>query len=396
MKKILWFVTWYPSEKDPYTGDFIQRHALAAAPFVQLDLLHVVKSVSPKTGRRESIGSLPGGGRATIIYYSGRLKWFPALHRALSFFTYLRIHRQYLEKYIAEKGMPDGIHVHVAYPGGVAAWLAHRRFGLPYIVSEHWTGLCPEASVNFDELGFFKKWLWKKIMQGAVAHTAVSGYLAAQMKARFFPSTQGRSMRREISVIPNVVDGKVFFPAAFPEKRQQFIHISNFTNQKNLKEIIRAAAVLKEKWPSFLILFIGGNGEPYRELVQSLQLESQVTFLDAMPQGRLRPHIQDSAALILYSLYETFGCVVIEANACGKPAITADLPVFRENVFSGRNGMLVPLHEPARLAAAMFSILSTPSLFDPQEIRRFALENYSLEKIGLQFSDLYDEVLARR
>ena len=41
-KKILWLVSWYPNRNDRFTGDFIQRHARAAAVYHDIYVLYVV------------------------------------------------------------------------------------------------------------------------------------------------------------------------------------------------------------------------------------------------------------------------------------------------------------------------------------------------------------------
>src|SRR3979409_1896047 len=41
-KKILWLASWYPNKLAPFDGDFIQRHAKAAALYNDIHLIHVV------------------------------------------------------------------------------------------------------------------------------------------------------------------------------------------------------------------------------------------------------------------------------------------------------------------------------------------------------------------
>ena len=40
-KKILWLASWYPNRNDPFDGDFIQRHARAAAIDHDIHVIHV-------------------------------------------------------------------------------------------------------------------------------------------------------------------------------------------------------------------------------------------------------------------------------------------------------------------------------------------------------------------
>ena len=40
-KKILWLVSWYPNRNDKFDGDFIQRHARAAAIYHDVHVIFV-------------------------------------------------------------------------------------------------------------------------------------------------------------------------------------------------------------------------------------------------------------------------------------------------------------------------------------------------------------------
>ncbi len=99
-------------------------------------------------------------------------------------------------------------------------------------------------------------------------------------------------------------------------------------------------------------------------------------------------YARESNALILYSRYETFGCVIIEANACGKPVIVSDIPVFHENVADGLTGVFVEPDNPGLLAEKMLLMATGHYLFDSDLIRRRAIDHYSFEKVGNNLPNL--------
>ena len=43
MMKVLWLVNWYPMDSDPFSGDFIKRHAEAVSVCQPLELVYVGK-----------------------------------------------------------------------------------------------------------------------------------------------------------------------------------------------------------------------------------------------------------------------------------------------------------------------------------------------------------------
>src|SRR5450432_1648958 len=246
MKKILWLASWYPSNVDPYTRDFIERHARAASLESQIKVLHVVKDKNRlfPDNLSEECRRYAEGGEATIIYYHSpdyRIFFFEKL---LSNLLYIRIHFHFLRKYIREKGKPDGLHVHTGMKAGMAALLIKFRYRIPYVVSEHWAGLCPEAKPNFNDRSYFLRWLWKKVLKNAAGNSVVSENLATAMQDRF--------SLKKVNVIPNVVDSNIFYPSVKPTKNSRFIHISAIKNyQKNVHGLLDAAAILVNRLPEF-------------------------------------------------------------------------------------------------------------------------------------------------
>ena len=126
-----------------------------------------------------------------------------------------------------------------------------------------------------------------------------------------------------------------------------------------------------------------------------MKAEKNIHFHNEIPQQQLAEFVRQSLALVLYSSYETFGCVIIEANACGIPALLSDIPVFHETVTEGINGLFVKPHDPGALAERMIEMIKTRSSFNSNTIVS-ASSKYSYEKVGKQFSDWYHEILSKR
>ncbi len=124
--------------------------------------------------------------------------------------------------------------------------------------------------------------------------------------------------------------------------------------------------------------------------VRNMNLGHAVEFRGMSSQEILREQMQESIALILYSRFETFGCVIIEANACGIPVIVSDIPVFHENVKAGLTGAIVPLNNPGLLAEAIFSVAKDKYLFDPDLIHQWVLDHYTFARVAKQFAEFYE------
>jgi glycosyltransferase involved in cell wall biosynthesis len=96
--------------------------------------------------------------------------------------------------------------------------------------------------------------------------------------------------------------------------------------------------------------------------------------------------------VVLPSLSEGFGVVLIEAMACGKPVVATRCG-GPEEIVTPETGILVPPGDEIALAKALHDVLSDQQRFDPQEIRRRAVDNYAYGNIASRITAVYREVL---
>jgi len=81
------------------------------------------------------------------------------------------------------------------------------------------------------------------------------------------------------------------------------------------------------------LVLVGGKGWLYDDLfakVETLGLQDDVTFAGYVPQKDLPLWYNAAEAFAYPSLYEGFGLPVIEAQACGTPVLTSNLPPLTE------------------------------------------------------------------
>ncbi|MGH2545204.1 MAG: glycosyltransferase family 4 protein [Ardenticatenaceae bacterium] len=117
--------------------------------------------------------------------------------------------------------------------------------------------------------------------------------------------------------------------AAYELDRPFLLNVSTLEPRKNLTTLIRAFARLHEKDNSDLMLVIAGGGGWLGErarlaaLVQELRMVGHVRFAGFIPDEWLPALLNLAEVLIYPSRHEGFGLPVLEALACGVPAITA-------------------------------------------------------------------------
>ena len=383
---VVWLTSWFPNRTNPTTGDFIERHAKAVAAFVKhLTIIAVTKDDAMPANAVEVLKSIQDNITVYRGYY-GKSSWGKLFEKIFSAKKYLSLHQQIFDEALAAYGMPDIVHVQVSMKAGIFARRLKKKYNIPYLVTEHWSGYYKDAKPSIINLGSVYISLNKKVFEEASLLTTVSDELGKSIHDHF--------IKKNYTVVPNVVDTTIFYPA---EKKDstvvKLIHASGMEYEKNPEAIIRALSIWKLQGGNFVMHLYGTVHMHLQQLVDELGLGKDVFFHGEVPQPELAKAMQDSDALILYSRYETFGCVLIEANACGIPVIVSDLPVFHELITENINGVFVKENEPYLLAEKLTAFALNKNQFSKNEIASKASALYSYDVVGRKFKAIYNDIL---
>jgi len=252
-----------------------------------------------------------------------------------------------------------------------------------YIVVEGWSLFLPEARPQFDDKGWLFRLLTRKVIKNASLLVTVSDHLAKMMRYKIadIPSL----------AIPSVVDTDIFFPANKIGQRDifRFVHISSLDYPKNFEQILQAVKIVLENGYKVELVVHGPDRKEIKLLSKELNLQDNILFEKEASQERLAETLRNSDALLLYSRYETFGNVIIEANACGLPVIVSDYPTFNEIVFENVNGLTATGNNPGSLAEKMIYMMKNYSSFDPSAIVKLTNDRYSFRTVGKLFDNVY-------
>ena len=168
---------------------------------------------------------------------------------------------------------------------------------------------------------------------------------------------------------------------------------------KGVGEYVDAARQLREQSVEARFILVGESDPGNPSAVPVWQLEqwhdSGVVewwgACDDMPRVLTEAHI-----VCLPSYREDLPKILIEAAACGRPIVTTDVPGCREVVRHEENGLLVPAHNAAALAAALRRLITSAALrqFLGQRGREIAVAEFALEKVVKQTLAIYREMLS--
>lgn len=373
----LWIPGWFPSRHNPLNGDFILRHAEATAQFIPVVILNIQKDKQlVKTDK-----TITQFKNITIVnIYYPLPKWFKGLEKLISLWVYTKYCFIETTHIIKIKGKPKVFHVHIFQKSFLLGWFLALRYRVPFIFTEHNSRFLRDSEKSYLFEPYYKKQIIRFLLNRPSAITTVSHVLADGIGA--FIS------KAKIKIIPNVVDTALFNANNDRKNISPFavLHVSTLTENKQVHHIIEAWKIISTEHPgNFSLTIIGPKDKRINH--------SDIQFLDELPHADLAKEMQKCDALILYSRYETFGCVVIEALACGKPVILADIPISREIIKEGIHGLLAIRDNPRDLANKIIELRANYMNFDKCNLSGYVENTFGYKKVGKQFFELYEEVI---
>jgi glycosyltransferase involved in cell wall biosynthesis len=395
--RVLHLPKWYPHRYDDQDGDFVARHVAAIAKFGGAEgavlFATVARGPLPALIEAEEDFSSPV---PTLRYYyraapTGLALLDKPLKLLLYFWCLLRGYRRLRQHWGGLR--PDLVHVHVLLRTGLFASALKAVRRIPFIVTEHWTLYLPERAGG---ISWLRRVLTRAVVRRAAALHTVSDGLRQAMAALGFVNP--RSV-----VIANVVDTDLFHPihpsALSPVQPLALLHVSAFHDDvKNLSGVLRVVARLRANWPG-LRLRIAGYGPDEQKLRAyaaelGLLADGAVKFLGKLPHEAVAAEMAQATALVSFSRAETFGCVLLEARACGCPVVatrTGGVPelFIPENTF----GLLVNPDDEKALEGALRSVLSDAYTFDAASLRADATARCAPAAVGEAFGEMYRKVL---
>ena len=375
--KILHIASWYPSKVHGSLGNFIQRHVSAISILHSCELWYAspVSNESPLLGESEVVEN--DGFLERITYPKATKPGVRAVTRAL-----LKLEPG------EEMGEPDIVHLHVAFPAGRAARILSEKWGVPLVVTEHWTAYHDSQHIP----------LWRRIaMRKTAASTSVFVPVTDQLgeKMREF-KMQNSSSSAVYKTIPNVVDTEQFQIGSRVRQTGdpiKILHVSSLDeSQKNITGMLHTLAALKISNPDFQFYakFMGGSDperlQKLRRYAGSLNLTSPCILFSG-PKGSddVAEAMREADVVLLFSRKENFPCVIAEAWAAGTPVITTDVGGISEHMDESR-GILVNSGDENGLAKA---ILSSDREWDALGIRKYAVDNFSVKSVAEAYDEAY-------
>lgn len=371
---ILFTSGWYPSKAHTTLGNFVQRHAEAVATVCDVWVLYVASI--PRWQGPPLIEEHVEKNVNTVIVYCKS-----------GFFAKRKAFVQGACHLIRSKKIRfDAVHHNVLWPHGWQPRWLHSKFGLPYIVTEHWTGYDP---INATKRNPLLAWMSKFGARRAKFLCPVT--IDLQQKMIDF------GIHGNYRVVPNVVDTALFSLAKPDDDRVRFLHVSSLLDMhKNISGILRVWKKISDQNPN-VHLTLGGDGpvDYWKKHAATLGIrESSIDFFGEVSWEEIACKMESSHALLLFSNYENLPCVIVEALACGLPVISSGVGGISEHITTDR-GILVNRGDEEGLLRAIETMAATIHNYDKAALRTYAVKRFSNEAVAAAFQGLYNSMIKK-
>jgi glycosyltransferase involved in cell wall biosynthesis len=285
-------------------------------------------------------------------------------------------------------------HIHAATPGpiGLAALCIARIlrrpcFGTYHTALPQYTDVLTDDSTMGRLMWQYMVWFYEQMDVVFVNSQASADELI----------DQGVSEHR-LRIIPRGVDTDRFHPDAGKDLLAErfdvpdctrLLYVGRISREKDLPLLVSAFRDLVASRENLHLVIVGDG--PYREEMEAALAGLPATFTGYLDGDDLAAVYAESDLFVFPSTTDTFGNVVLEAQAAGIPVIVSDIGGPCENLLPEKTGRIVPAGDAERFAHAIAGIVDTPGKLDQMKAAcRPYGESRSFDAAFSRMWDLYD------
>ncbi len=204
--------------------------------------------------------------------------------------------------------------------------------------------------------------------------------------------------RQNLKVLsPNIPDEWANIKPSRRNREPLVVWIGKIRRYKCPHLVVQAMAEVCRRNPRARLLIAGKREDmqyeqELRELAQNLGIAARFEIRTNISEREKQEILSRARALVLFSPIEGFGIVILEANACGVPAIVSD-GIPEDAVEHNFNGLRVPFADTKLLAEAILTLISDNELFQRLSRNSAAFaKNFTFSRVGEKFEALAAEV----
>ena len=195
--------------------------------------------------------------------------------------------------------------------------------------------------------------------------------------------------------------------AAFPrlEGRSILLAVGRIDAVKNQGWLVEQMPEVFRRHPRLLLVLAGaatdqGYADALARRIGQLGMEKNVLLVGGLPPGdpRLIGLMQEARAVVLPSVSETFGLVILEAWAAGTAVISSRTTGAKSLVENGQNGFLFDLEKPGELHAGIDELWRSDTLADQMAAagRKRVIAAFDTRVLAGRMKQLYENLIEEK
>lgn len=240
----------------------------------------------------------------------------------------------------------------------VHAMLAARHTRRSQVVVSQQMGDAEDGIVLTYPRYAFLRHLFVRSCRDAAARADVPTFVSRDLARRYGGGRPDLLVANESQVTEDLV---LRAPPAPPAGPFRVAFVGRLAPEKCVDDLLRAVAAA----PGIALTVVGDGTRraALQALARELGIEPRVTWSGYVPWGpALFEILRGCSALALPSATEGLGLVVVEAMSQGLPVVGTRVGGIPELVRDGESGLLVGVHRPDELAAALLRLAGDPAL----------------------------------
>lgn len=290
---------------------------------------------------------------------------------------------------------PTLVH-HVALKPIVYGSLAAGIARVPFVVNA-FAGL---GYTFMERAPRFSRWIAKTSLKLAMKPPRSLALVQNADDQRLLVQEHIVSAARTVVIPGSGVSIHAFTPGPLPAGVPIVLLAARMLWDKGIGEFVEAARLLKGRGYEARFVLVGRRDEHNPAAIPVSQLETWVRerIVEWWGHREDMPAVyRDASVVVLPSYREGLPKALLEAAACGKALIAADVPGCREVVRPFENGLLVPVRNALALAEAIETLLRDRDRCRAMGMRArdIAEKHWASEVVTKQVLELYGKLLNR-
>ena len=301
----------------------------------------------------------------------------------------------------------DMYHVHIPFPLGLEiAVVASKFHNIPLVVTHHgeytkgnvlyslisstYSKICRTISLKYaDWIVFLTQSYSESLKLNKKIRKKIKIIKSGVDTQRFSTTNDGATLRKKYGFTDR--DKVVLFVGS----------LSLYNRYKGVDYLIKALSGIRSADGNIKLVIVG-RGElvsELKELAKQLKLENEVIFATSVSDEELPYYYAMCDVFVLPSISgpESFGIVLLEAMASGKPVIASNLPGVKDVVKEGITGYLVEPKNVEQLGQRILKIMEDVEHGKKlgENSRKVIIEEYQWTNIVEEFEELYNSTICK-